>query len=769
MSDSEAAVSVLTPSHQSLQEFADPGDGPIGRSLWQVALDVTRAYQAHADGSTCVREIACLRAQLPAILQPIGAGDMLAGRVAFAPIGFSPEPGGLGYYCQHEVIAQALADGRVPLPLRLPVSQAADYWRNRTTAFAVRSAYPPAMVQALPSDNWTGEPGIGFPLYRMAGLCLDYDKLLRLGLRGLRERINQVRHRSAADAPRELYGAMLAALDLVAECAAAWGEDARKQADSMPPGESRDRMVRIGESLEAITDAPPQTLHQAMQLLLLYAIVSGALSYGRLDVSLGDFLAADLDAHRLDEGQALELVQGLWQLIADRKTTFNGRVMVGGRGRRNERNADRFALLAIEASRTVLEIEPQLTLRFHDGMDPRLMQAGLDSIGQGRTYPMLYNDDVNVPAVAKAFAVSTSEAEQYYPFGCGEYVLEHRSVGTPSGVINLLKALELTLFDGIDPASGRRIGISTGGLERFGSFDELVAAYKRQVEHHVAALAEQEALEYRIVGQIAPFLLPSILSDDCIELGRGIFSGGVRHLGGTLEAYGNTNTADSLAAIREHVYERKTVSAPELLRALRDGFGGHERLRALLCSSPKYGNDNAAADEMARLVHEHICNVTRDQAARVGLDSYLIVVINNHANTVLGRWTGASADGRGAGESMANANNPSGGADRAGVTAMLNSLTQLDPGVHAGVVQNMKFSRSMFSEHRAKLEAILGAYWDGGGTQAMITVVSRDELEQALAHPERYGHLMVRVGGFTARFVELPRAVQMEVLSRTLY
>ena len=285
-----------------------------------------------------------------------------------------------------------------------------------------------------------------------------------------------------------------------------------------------------------------------MQLFWLYSIVGDIRNHGRMDVYLGTFLARDLASGRLDEDEALRLLQSLWRLMAARNTRVHNRVIVGGRGRPNEADADRFALLAMEATRTVLEVEPQLSLRFYEGQHPALMQKALDVIGEGRTYPILYNDDVNIPAVQKAFGFEREEAEQYAPYGCGEYILEHRSFGTPSGVINLLKALEVTLHDGVDPLGDQRMGLALGALRDFDSFEDLWQAYARQVEHYVGIMAEQEVLEYEVAGKQAAFLYLSMLYDDCMERGKAIFSGGIRYLGGTLETYGNTNVADSLVA-----------------------------------------------------------------------------------------------------------------------------------------------------------------------------------------------------------------------------
>jgi len=198
-------------------------------------------------------------------------------------------------------------------------------------------------------------------------------------------------------------------------------------------------------------------------------------------------------------------------------------------------------------------------------------------------------------------------------------------------------------------------------------------------------------------------------------------------------------------------------------------FEGHESLRRELQGVAKFGNDDDEADGMVQQVHNHVCRVTMAQAEKVGLDSYLAVIINNWANSLFGKTTAASPDGRLAGETLANAINPSPGMDRNGITAVLNSLVKIDPAIHAGAVQNMKFSRSMFTRNRPKLEALLAGYFRQGGTQAMITVVSRGDLEAAMREPEKWGHLMVRVGGFSARFIDLPREAQLDMLHRTLY
>ncbi len=249
------------------------------------------------------------------------------------------------------------------------------------------------------------------------------------------------------------------ALDLLEDVIQSYAKQATTLADASKNEPYEREALEIAFTLETILKRPPETLREAVQLTWLYTLISGTVNYGRMDVYLGPFYAADVDEGRLNEADALRLMQSLWQLIADRKTTFNGRVFIGGAGRPDEACADRFALLAMEATRTVIEIEPQLTLRFYKGMNPALMTKALDMLGEGRTFPMLFNDDVNIPAVQSAFAVSKETAQQYLPYGCGEYCLDHLSFGSPNCSLNLLKALEVTLNHGRDILTGEQIGL----------------------------------------------------------------------------------------------------------------------------------------------------------------------------------------------------------------------------------------------------------------------------------------------------------------------
>ncbi len=755
-----------------------------------VEINFTETYQKFFDAHPAVREAECLGAMFPAALSPIEQGDLLAGRFIVTPgvdkvrykwnarkhriaaLGFLPlAPGAgaaAGYYCHDEVLLKKIEDLQPDEETVGRLHEILEFWKTETIHYKTRAAFPEKMAREFPSDEWLSGPAnanCAYPLYRTTGPQWDWDKLMLLGLPGLRD---EVLHARETGEDKGFYDGMLRSIQVVSDCALWYAEKADAERAATVSDAREQELLEMADALRGITEHAPKSLHEAMQLMLLYGNVSGAYSFGRMDEYLGDLYVQDVDSGKLSEALALALTQSLWQIINDNGAPFDNRIIIGGKGRRNEKNADRFAHVAIEATRTVLVPLPQLSLRFYKGQDPTLYECAMQSIGEGRTHPMLYNDDVNIPSVQNAMQVPECEAEQYLPYGCGEYVIYKKSIGTPSGIFNLNKILETVLRNGKETYTNRTTGIPLGHLRDFKTFDELFDAFKQNVEYWIEILADQQKLEYNVIGRECSYTLWNLLYENCVECGKNIFCGGIHHLGGTLESYGQINAANSLLAIKKLVYDEKAIDPDTLIAALDADFDGFEEIQQMLLDVPKYGNDIDEADTMAASIHEHACLATRAQAKRIGLDSYLIVVINNSANTILGRQTMASADGRNEGVYLANGNNPQSGTDTEGVTAFLSSLVHMRTDIHAGAVQNMKFSKELFTPRmRPKLDALLDTYWENGGSQAMITVVNRGDLEAALENPEAYSNLQVRVGGWSGRFVEMEKDVQQEILNRT--
>jgi len=762
----------------------------------QAALDFTSTYQMHRQADPSIREAWCLASQYKSFFESIQRGDRLAGRVRYPLVGFGTEntSGGSLYYCKKTRIRNGARQENLPVPEEMLA-----FWQDEVMLDddlpQGESLHDGTLIRRLPADILSDTSNtIANMGGRIAGACLDYDKLVRLGIPGLRAEVMDARENRirAGESPVPLYDAMLLSLEQIADICLRYAKEARAMADSLQTDDGLDSQVlsdgfdvkvmsdvsdlhAMADVLEEIACAAPKSFRAGLQLLWIYALASLSVNYGRMDIALGDLLAADLDTGRLTEEEALSLLESSWRLMVARRVAaheiseFNARVIVGGMGRRNPDNADRFALLAMEASRRVVETEPQLTLRVHRGMNPALMEKAMSVLGEGRVYPMLYNDDVNVPAVMRAFGVTGDEALDYVPYGCGEYAIDHQSIGSPNCSLNLLKALEAALHNGFDVLTGLRPGLSTGNPEQFDTFDRLWSAYAAQVEHFIEQLGRRHLIEYEVERETASLNLISLLYDGTVASGRSVLDHGTRHTGSIIESFGMVNAADSLTAIRTLVYERKLLTLAELTAALDAGFEGQERVRRLCLSMPKYGNDMDSADDMLVRVSRHACEYARQLAPTLGFDYFLLVNINNYYNVALGKQTAASADGRETGGPLANGSTPTAGMDRQGVTAMLRSLAKIPADNHAGYSHNMKFAKSMFRERKGHVAQLLEAYFKEGGTQAMLTVVDRHDLEDALLHPEKHHNLIVRVGGFSARFVELAPEVQQDILKRTLH
>lgn len=723
----------------------------------------TREHSAAKDLPPALREARCLNVLYPALFRSIQEGDLTAGRLDFLPIGFGcvTSVGGVGHYC---VFAKLnMFRDQLPEAEKYRVDALYDYWLDND----VKTKYCREVV----NDDTTGMfIDCDYPLIataRLSGMMLDYRTLLDAGIGGLTDRIKE---KYADDPDNTFYAGALSALELFTECAEYLENMARQQSDTAR-GERRRELIRMADDLGRIKRDKPATFTEALQLFWLYALLAGVINYGRMDDVLGPFLKADLDAGRMTEEEAYRYILSLWRLIENRRTTVNGRIIVGGRGRRDPAAADIFMRLCLRAAKELRYVEPQFTLRFDRNTPEWAMDMAYDAIGAGATYPTLYNDDVNIPAVMRAMRVDERTAEQYVPFGCGEFVIQGQSVGTPNICLNLLKLLQIAVNGGRDPMDGsdRSGGAELAPAEELGSFEALFSQYRRLMDRYFDIALAAQLRSYEVMNGEVSYLFTSILMDDCIARGKALLDGGVRILGGTVETYGNINAADALYAIKERVYDERLFTLPELRNAANRNFKDAPRMRAALLASEKYGNDDAGADAMAVRLYNCVAGGIRDRGIAAGMGYVLIVISNNQLNTEWGRRTAASYDGRLSGAYMNPANNPQGGANKRGPTAMLNSLVKFDPGLHGGSVQNMKFTPALFNGERDKMKSMLATYFRRGGCQAMITVLDRGVLEDAVKRPELYRKLIVRVSGFSAVFVDLAPDIQQEIMSRVLY
>ena len=726
-------------------------------------LEIMEAYtKAHAQNrgkDKAIREIECLKTIYPRLFRSIEEDDLIAGRLDFLPIGFGSvtSVGGVGHYCvfhklrafKEELETQAEKDR---------VDALYDYWQEND----VKSIY----CQDVLNEDTTGRfIDCKYPFMataRLSGMMLDYQKLVTLGLPGLMELIQSY-------PSNEFMKASLEALQLFKKVIQKQIE-LIEQVSTKNPKRQKD-LELMKSDLVFISEHKPQTFHQALQLFWLYALCAGCINYGRMDIVLGPFLKHDIDAGIIDEQEAYRYLKSLWKMIENRRTTVNGRIIVGGQGRKDVEACDLFTRICLRVCKDTRYVEPQFTLRFDKNTPKDILDMAYDCIASGATYPTLYNDDVNVRAVEYGMRVSKEIAQQYIPFGCGEFVIQGKSVGTPNTLLNLVKIMQLALNEGYDPMDGiyKAGPVKVLPIQKLTSFEAFYDQYKALLDYYFDLSVYAQKHSYEIMNQEVSFLFTSILMDDCLSRQKALLDGGVQILGGTNETYGNINASDALYAIKTLVYDQKKYNLKELNDAALNNFEGNGRLHKEILRLPKYGNDQMDVDEMANDLFEYVAKGIRSRGIENGMDYYLIVISNNQTNTDWGHQTDASLDGRLKGVYMNPANNPQGYAATNGPTAVLNSLSRFQAKYHGGSVQNIKFTPRMMHEDEEKVKLLFKTYFEKGGCQLMVTVVDHGQLEDAQKHPEKYPDLIVRVAGYSAVFVNLTKDVQDELLSRTLY
>lgn len=721
----------------------------------------TQTYQKSINLDKARREINCLKVIYPTLFRSIEETDLLAGRLDFLPIGFGcvTSVGGVGHYCVFHKLREfkKLLDTDEQ---KARVDVLYDFWQEHD----VKALY----CQDILNDDTTGRfIDCKYPFMataRLSGMMLDYQKLMNLGINGIIALLKEKKQ-------NEFIKASIDAMILLKDVIEKQKELVNEAIEKTNNIDRKSELTLMYNSLDYIKENKPKTFHQALQLFWIYALCAGVINYGRMDIVLGPYLKHDLDNNIIDEKEAYRYLKSLWLMIENRRTTVNGRIIVGGVGREDEKACNMFTRLCLKVCKETRYVEPQFTLRLDKNTPDDIKDLAYECIASGATYPTLYNDEVNIPAVKYAMNIDDKTAKQYVPFGCGEFVIQGKSVGTPNTLLNLVKIMQLALNEGYDPMDHiyKAGPIKVKPLREMKTFDDFYNQYKKLLDYYFDLSVSAQLHSYKIMDQEVSFLFTSILMDDCINREKSLLDGGVEILGGTNETYGNINSSDALYTIKTLVYDQKKYTLEQLNQAALNNYVGYEMILKDILALPKYGNDDKECDDMAIDLYEYVAKGIRQRGIDNHMGYYLIVISNNQTNTDWGHQTDASLDGRKKGMYMNPANNPQGGGAKNGPTACLNSLAKFNAKYHGGSVQNMKFTPRMMHEDKEKVKILFDTYFKKGGCQLMVTCVDHGVLEDAQKHPENYPDLIVRVAGYSAVFVNLTPDIQAELLSRVLY
>ena len=539
-------------------------------------------------------------------------------------------------------------------------------------------------------------------------------------------------------------------------------EEAGALAEKTEHPEERKRLEAIRDTFSHAPEKPCRDFVEACIVFVWLFYLDGIDSPGHFDQYMYDFWKVT------ESGLRRRYLEAVWQFMHNTRT-WNLCISGSDENWNDLSNDLTYEILDVTAKYKYHT--PNLTLRWHRNTPEKLMQAAYRALASGCSMPALYNDEAVCPALER-LGIPPRDSHSYVMNGCNQIDIQGKShMGLEDGEVVIAKAVELVLFNGISPKTGRDVGLHTGDPTEFQDFDQFFAAFLRQLDDMTDAAAEMSNTAQRAYAAEAPNPLRSALIEGCIEKGRDYKDGGPIYGNGQILAEGIADAIDSLAAVKKYIYEEKRYTMGELVDALKADFEGYEEMyHTLKKSDLKFGNDIGYVDSIGKEIIDHFNRrLLEIETVRGGHFSGGCSPYNRAAG--YGAALGALPNGKKSGESMiADSIGAVPGCDRNGTTALLNSCLCFDHTLAgSGFILNIKFERDLFRSEEGR-EAFLGlwrTYFTRKGQQLSVTVVSAEELLDAQKHPEKHGDLIVRIGGYSDYFVRLSKATQENVIART--
>jgi len=514
---------------------------------------------------------------------------------------------------------------------------------------------------------------------------------------------------------------------------------------------AEERRKRLVAAYERVPFQPARDFFEALVAYNLVYYLDDCDNPGRVDLELFPYYEHDLETGRIAHDEAVDLIRCLWENSDINNGWSTG---IGGTTPTGEPSYNDLTVVCLEAAHNIRR--PNLQLHVRRDMPQEVWDAALDAIATGCGLPALYNEEEYLRSLREAhLGVREDDLGWHNGGGCTETMIHGRSnVGSLDAGINLPLILVQTLQEHLATAK---------------SFEELVAEYKKDVSGVVSHIAEDVNADQEIKARLRPQPMRSLLTDDCIDNGCEFNAGGARYNWSVVNVAGLANTIDSLAAVREVVFEKKEKIGAEMLGILMNNYGGEAAFRQRLSQCPRFGNDDERADEIAQDISDFVFREFLRYAPWRGgkfLASCLMFVTYAGA----GEPVAATPDGRLNGEPLADSAGPYQGRDKNGPTAMLKSVASIPHYLAPGtLVVNARFTKNLFTtdDGRAKMKDLVQTYFDMGGMQLQINVIDQNVLRDAIAQPEKYEDLIIRIGGYSEYFNRLSPALKQTVLERT--
>lgn len=502
---------------------------------------------------------------------------------------------------------------------------------------------------------------------------------------------------------------------------------------------------------------------------------------GKLDQHLYPFYKKELEDGSLTRDKAKEFLQCFWikfnnqpappkvGITLEESGTYTDfcNINIGGIKPDGSDGVNDLSYLLLEIIEEMRILQPSTNVQISKKNPDHFIIKAAQVIREGMGFPSVFNTDAVVEELLRQ-GKTLEDARCGGTSGCVEVGCFGKEAFILTGYFNLVKVLEITLHNGVDPRTGKRIGIETGNPAKFKSFNELLDGFNKQLHHFINIKIRGNNLIERMYAKYMPATFMSIIIDDCIKKAKDYNAGGARYNSRYIQAVGIGSITDSLSSIKYNVFDEKKLSMEDLLKVLKANFDGYEKERLLfLNKTPKYGNDDDYADDIMVKVF-NIAHDAINGRKTMNDGKYRIEMLPTTCHVYFGSVVGATSDGRGAGLPLSEGISPVQGADRNGPTAVIKSAAKMDHLRTGGTLLNQKFTPHIMKgeEGLVKLKDLIRSYFKLDGHHIQFNVVDAETLKEAQKNPEKYKNLIVRVAGYSDYFNNLNKNLQDEIINR---
>ncbi|MBD3178685.1 MAG: formate C-acetyltransferase/glycerol dehydratase family glycyl radical enzyme [Candidatus Latescibacteria bacterium] len=585
----------------------------------------------------------------------------------------------------------------------------------------------------------------------------------------------------------------LRAMDIAAGALISYAERYSGKLKAMASAEEdrarREELMDISRICSRVPGSAPETFHEALQyywFVHLGVITElntwDSFNPGRLDRHLFPLYTRDIETGRMTRDRARELLQAFWikfnnqpappkvGVTARESNTYTDFCLInlGGVNRDGEDAVNELTFMILDVIEEMRLLQPSSMIQVSRKNPDSYIKRALKIIKTGFGQPSIFNTEALIQEMLRQ-GKNMLDARDGGASGCVETGAFGKESYILTGYFNLPKVLEIALNNGVDPISGKEIGIRTGDPSGFRDYGQLFDAFRKQLNHFIDIKIAGNRIIERLWARYLPAPFMSILIDDCVSRGMDYNDGGPRYDSSYIQGVGIGTLTDSLAAIKDNIYREELISMEELSEALHKDFKGSEELREILLErSPKYGNDDPSADELIPAIFESFFSAVDGRPNTRG-GSYRINLLPTTCHIYFGEKTGATPDGRAGSEPLSEGISPVQGMDRSGPTAVLKSASRIDHLRTGGTLLNQKFTPRIFQSDEGidRIVDLVRAYFRMDGHHLQFNVVSAKTLRKAQKNPEKYRDLIVRVAGYSDYFVDLGESLQNEIIRRT--